>query len=267
MPASKFELLTRIGFFARGIMYLVIGLLALWAGRSADPAGALERLGSGSGRILLAVMALGFLGYALWRLSEAIADTEGNGSDAKGKAMRAGGVLSGLVHLGLFFIAASIAVGSSDGSNGDSARRGARLALHLPAGELLLVVAAAGLLATGAVQLVRAAKAGFLRHLAPEAARLGWVKALGRAGYAARGIVFLVMGWFLLRAAIESDAREAGGMGAVLASLAPSIRLAVAAGLLLFGLFSFVEARHRRINDAKVLERLQRQGARLANRV
>jgi hypothetical protein len=266
MPSiPTFESLARIGFAARGVMYLVIGFLALWAGRTEDGAGALEQLNGGLGRVLLAVMALGFFGYGVWRLSEAAIDTEGHGDKPAGLAVRLGGAVSGLVHLGLLVLAANMVLGGHD-DGGDSARQGAAATLDLPGGEIVLLLAGAGLLVTGAVQMVKAVKASFLRHLDGRAGRW-WIKALGRAGFAARGIVFLLVGWFVLHASLESDAGEAGGIGAALEAMSTSIRVVVAAGLILFGLFSFVEARHRRINDPRVLERLSRHGARMKARI
>jgi hypothetical protein len=83
------------------------------------------------------------------------------------------------------------------------------------------------------------------------------VKWLGRAGYAARGVVFVAIAWFLFQAASKGDAGEAGGMAEALDSFPDALATAVAAGLLLFGVFSFVEARFRRINDPRVLDRLK----------
>ena len=248
--------LTRLGFAARGLMYLVIGYLALRSGRTEDGSGALAFLGSGSAAPLLFAMAGGFAGYALWRLSEAIVDTENHGGGAKGGAVRTGGAMSGLIHLGLGFLALKLALGS--GNAGGSDAQGATAgALALPGGELLVILGGAALLGIGAFQLVRAAKGDFLRHLSPQAAHAPWVRWMGRAGYAARGIVFLLMGWFLLQAGLGSDAKEAGGMGEALGSLPSAAEAAVALGLGLFGVFSLVEARYRRISDPRVLERLQ----------
>ena len=78
----------------------------------------------------------------------------------------------------------------------------------------------------------------------------------GRTGYAARGVVFAIMGFFLLQAARSSEASQAGDMGEALTSLPDTLQKVVAAGLFLFGLFSLVEARFRRINDPQVMERL-----------
>ncbi len=256
LSTGKYEALTRIGFGARGVMYLLIGYLALRSGRTEDGLGAMQWLGSGSGRIVVGLMALGFLGYGLWRLTEAAIDSEGHGSDAKGAVVRAAGVASGLIHLGLSFYAARLASGDGSGGGGGT-EGGAATALSLPGGQLLLAAVALGLLGAGLYQAIKAYRLEYLKFLDPAAARQAWVKWSGRIGYAARGIVFLVMGLFLARAAFQDDASEAGDMGQALAALPGTLQLLVAAGLALFGLFSFVEARHRRITDPKVLERMQ----------
>jgi len=255
LKVPSLEMLTRIGFAARGIMYVLIGYLALRTGRSEDGSGALAFLSGGGGKLLLAAMALGFLGYGIWRLSESLIDTEGHGSDAKGAAIRIGGAASGLIHLGLAFISAKLAMGGR--AEGDGTQEGAATALSLPGGPLLVGLAGLALVATGLWQMAKAVRGDFLRQLDGRAAHRPWVIWLGRAGYAARGLVFLVMGWFFVQAASSSDASEAGGMGDALGSLPGGLQIAVALGLLLFGLFSLVEARYRRINDPQVLDRLK----------
>jgi hypothetical protein len=252
--------LTRIGFASRGIMYLIIGYLALRTGRTEDGSGALSYLGSGPGKALLVVMALGFFAYAIWRLSEALIDSEGHGADGKGYAVRAGGAVSGIIHVGLGIIALRLGLGNGGGGGGGgggATQEGAATALSFPGGEVALILVAVGLALTGGYQLVKAMKGDFLRHLDPQAANRDWVKWMGRGGYAARGIVFLVMGWFFFNAGTSSSAQQAGGMGEALGSLPGTLQALVAAGLFLFGLFSFVEARHRQINDPHVLQRLK----------
>jgi hypothetical protein len=120
-----------------------------------------------------------------------------------------------------------------------------------------MALVAAALLATGLYQLVKAVRAGFLRHLDGRAARRPWIVWMGRLGYAARGVIFAMIGWFCWKSASNDDASEAGGLREALASMPDTLQLATAAGLLLFGLFSLVEARFRRINDPHVLRRLQ----------
>lgn len=250
MQGSKWVAATRIGFAARGIMYLLIGWLALRSGRAEDGTGILAYLASGAGRLLLAAMAIGFLAYGAWRLADAWTDGSGRGADAKGVAIRAGGGVSGIVHLGLGLVAAIHAsgTGGAGGGDGDSAREGARTALSLPGGSVLLLLAAAALVLTGLFQLKKAWSLDFMTDLERGRGRGDWVCWLGRAGYSARGIVFVMMGWFLWRAAVEHRSSEAGGLGEALASLSATPQMAVAAGLFLFGLFSLVEARYRRIH-------------------
>lgn len=264
LSVPTLETFTRIGFAARGIMYLVIGYLALQFGRSEDAAGALKYLAEGTGKILLAVMALGFVAYGVWRLSDAFLDTEGRGDGMKGKAARIGAAASGIIHLGLAFVAARLAFAeASGGGAGGGPQAQAATALSLPGGTILLTIAGATLIGTGLWQFVNAGRADFLRNLDSRAAHQSWVIWLGRAGYAARGVVFLLAGWFLLQSGLSSDSSEAGGMEEALSSLSASLLAIVAFGLVLFGLFSLVEARHRRINDPKVLARLKGQAHRL----
>ena len=257
MQASKFEAATRAGFAARGILYLVIGFLALTAGRAEGAEGALEYLSSGTGRILLGLMAIGFLAYGIWRLSEALMDTEGHGDDGKGLAIRAGGFLSGLIHLGLAFYATRLAAGSAGGGGSrDGAEQGAATALALPGGQVLLTAAAIILLVTGLFQFAKAARQSFLRHLDHRVAKEAWVRWVGGLGYAARGIVFLIVAYLAWNAAQAESSEQAGGTGEALQSLPPSLQAIVGAGFLLFGVFSLVEARYRRINNPQVVERL-----------
>ncbi|MDP8994877.1 MAG: DUF1206 domain-containing protein, partial [Pseudomonadota bacterium] len=93
------EVLTRIGFIARGLMYGAIGLLALAGGRNEDGAGALRVLDGEVGGLLIGAMALGFFGYGLWRLSDAAVDGDGLGRGAKAVTVRLGRAGSGLLHL------------------------------------------------------------------------------------------------------------------------------------------------------------------------
>lgn len=238
-------------------MYFLIGYFAFSVGRAEDGASVLSHLDSGAGKFLLALMALGFLGYGIWRLSEAVVDTEGHGTDAAGIAARVGGAASAAIHLGLAMTALTLALGSGDQRSGSgSTEQGAATALSLPGGQLGLTIVGALLILTGLLQLMKAARADFLRHLDQQAARQTWVMWTGRTGYAARGVVFAIMGFFLLQAARSSEASQAGDMGEALTSLPDTLQKVVAAGLFLFGLFSLVEARFRRINDPQVMERL-----------
>ena len=243
-------LLTRLGFAARGLMYMLVAWLSLRAGRGEDTSGALEYLNGGAGKAILAAMAIGFFSYGLWRIAAAWLDSEGHGSDRKGLCIRLGGAGSGLIHFGFFYYSARLLLGERGGEgSGERAEQGAATALSLPGGQTLVILAAVALLLVGLYQLYKAVKGKFLRHLDGRAARQWWVQAAGRLGYASRGIVFLVVAYFMAKAGLNERPGEAGGMAEALGSLPHTVRIGTAWGLGLFGLFSLVEARHRIIRD------------------
>lgn len=256
---ARFETLTRIGFAARGLTYILIGWLALRAGQAAGASEALGTLADGgAGRLVLILAAIGLFAYGIWRLLEAALDIEGAGSDAKGVAVRTGHGISGAAHLFLGFTAIELALGSGSGSgDGESARAATSWLLDLPAGGVLVRVIAAILVAAGVYQLVQAVQLRFLKQLDPQAARKAWVRWVGRLGYLARGAVFVLVGLMLWRAGSSESAAAAGGTGDALAGLTGTTQAVVAAGLLLFGVFSLVQAVYRRITDPQVIERLR----------
>ena len=260
MPAtdSKFLLLTRVGFAARGIMYLLVAYLAVRLGRAKDAGEALEYVSSGAGRAMLAAMAVGFAAYAAWRLLDAALDCEHRGKGLKALGVRIAHAGSGLIHGALGFKTAKLAMGgSSHGGSSETAETGAATALTLPGGDWLLTAAAAILVGVAVVQFSHAVRRRYLRHLRPEARGKWWVIAAGSAGYAARGIIFGMAAWLLYRASADGIAAEAGGLGDALVNLPGPLRTAVAAGLALFGVYSLIEAWYRMIVDPKVKERVK----------
>lgn len=251
--------LTRIGFATRGLLYVVIAYLIARTGRAADTSGAIDYLGHGGGRGLLAVMAIGLFAYGLWRIADAAFDVEHHGADRKGVAQRVGAAISGIVHLFLGWQAVrlirGVAMSGGDGANGGAnggAEQGAQTVMTLPGGWLLVIAGGGVLFAVGIAQLVKAYRGGFLRYLEPRIARRPWAQWSGRAGYAARGIVFLISAYFLCRAGVEGQASAAGGMEQVLSWLDNPWDVVVAIGLCGFGIFSLIEARFRVLHDVPV---------------
>ena len=254
--SPNFLLLTRVGFAARGLLYLIVGYLALQLGREEDANGALDWIGNRAGGLVLGALALGFAAYGIWRVTDAVFDTQSKGRDAKRVAGRLAGGLSGLIHLGLAFTAAKLALGGAGGSDSsDSAESGAATAMSLTGGDALLYSVAAILAVAGAAQFAIAARRSFCKHISPEARHRWWVIAAGCGGHAARGAIFLAAAWLVFNATLHHQAEEAGALGDALLSMPDALRAAVAAGLCLFGLYSLIEARYRIIPDPQVKHR------------
>lgn len=255
---DRLTLLARLGFAARGLVYMLVGWFAIVAARSGgrpdDNRSALQSLADGgAGQALLGLIALGLVGYALWRLSEAWFDPANHGSDAKGATKRGGFVVSGLVHLGLAIFAARLAFDKRGGETGDAgADAGSAWLMALPGGVWLVGFVGLLLLAGAAGNFAEAYRAKFAGHLRGDLPARATVVTAGRLGYAARGIVFLLVGWFAIRAALTENPEAAGGTGQALRALqdlsyGPLLLGIVAAGLLLFGVFGIVEARYREV--------------------
>lgn len=243
--------LTRAGFATRGLLYIVIAIFVMTTGRAEDPAGALEYLGQGGGRIFLLLMAAGLFGYGLWRLTDAIFNIEGHDKDRSGLGARLGAGASGLIHLLLAWQAVKFAQGASAAS-GSSPQENAQSMLTMPGGGVMLIIVGILLLVVGAFQIMKAVKGSYLEHLEPKIAKEAWVKWSGRFGYAARSVIFMITGFFFVSAGLSEQASEAGGMAEALRWLTNPWDLIVAVGILAFGLFSLIEARYRIIHPVPV---------------
>lgn len=248
---AQLTMLTRLGFAARGLLYLIIAYLVITTGRTEDPAGALGYLGQGGGKTLLYLVILGLVAYGLWRLSDAIFDIERHGTGNKAVVQRIGAAASAIIHFFLAWQAIKLVRGASDTAN-NGAAESATTVLQMPGGGMMLIAGGLILLATGVYQLVKAAKGSYLEHLEPHIASQSWAKWTGRLGYAARGVVFLITGAFLANAGFGEKANEAGGMAEALSWLDYPWDMVVAFGLLSFGLFSLIEARYRVLQDVPV---------------
>ena len=247
--SARLTFLTRLGFAARGLLYIVIAMLVIRSGRSEDPSGALVELGQDGGDPLLLAMAVGFIAYGFWRLADAALNIEGHEHGAKGIRERLAAAGSGAVYSLLAWQAFKLMDGgAAAAAAGSDPSEGASTALQLPGGPMLLALAGAVLIGVGVYQLVKVYSCSFCDRLDPRVANQAAVRWMGRAGYSARGLIFMVSGYFIARAGLMSRASEAGGMEEALRWLDSPVDMLVAAGLLLFGLFSIVEARFRIIH-------------------
>ncbi|MER5811322.1 DUF1206 domain-containing protein [Streptomyces sp. NPDC002033] len=252
----------RCGLVTRGLLYVLIGVIAVrvafgesHGGEEADRTGALQELaGKPFGGVLVWAVGIGLICMTLWRLSEAVLGAAGPDGDKAGKrlASAARAVFYGTVA----FSVLSFAAGSGGGQSGDQRSRDVTArALEVPGGPWWVGAAGVGIAIGGVVIAVQAARRTFRKHLAmgrqPEGVRKA-VEILGVGGGLARGAVFAAAGAFVVHAALSYDPAKVKGVDDTLRSFAetpagPWLLVVVAAGFVLFGLFSWAMACWRRI--------------------
>jgi hypothetical protein len=253
--------LARFGYAAKGVVYVLIGSLAAYGAfegdAPTDSRGALTQVvRQPFGRVLLVVIAVGLAGYALWRLVQALRDTEDKGSDWKGLAIRFGYACIGFVYAGLSYSAVKLILGQGAGKGSDqTSREWTATFFALPFGRLAVGLAGLCVIGFGFWQCYKAFTAKFRkkwkRHEMSEGARAVAIRA-GQVGLVARGVVFGIIGIFLIQAALRARPEEARGLSGALHALeqqpyGPYVLGAVALGLVAYGFYMFVEARYRRM--------------------
>jgi hypothetical protein len=255
-PDERIGMLARIGYVARAVIYFALGALSLVSGRAEGTTSVMEPLSRvpGGGPLLI-LLSIGLIAYALFRIYGAWVDLEADGDDAAGVAKRIGHGLSGLAHVGLAWGAASLFVWGRQSEDGEAGAAATRFAQDLPLGWVLIVLVGLGFIAAAAAQAKKAWTAEFMRLLTRDAPH--WSEVVGRIGHAARAAVFAAIGWTLVDLGWSGSAGEVGFQDAVAAySDRGWLFAAVAAGLMLFGVFSLVMARYRDVCDTPLVRRL-----------
>ena len=256
--------LARAGLAARGLLYVVVGLLA---GRiamgdreeKADKQGALELVARQPlGKVLLLAVAIGLAGYAVWRLAQAVAGGADDGeSEGKAWAKRVGYLARGGFYAFLSVTAVRVVLGAESGSGSEEERDATARVLDWPLGAVLVAAAGVAFLGASAWQGWRAAKGKYHKDLEEgrmeeNERRTAIVAAV--AGLLTRMVMFGLIGLFLLKASWEHRANAGVGLDGALhrivrAPAGPWILGVLAVGLLAFGLFSLFQARYRRVAE------------------
>ncbi len=257
----QLELLERLGYLVRGLLYAVMGLLVLrialgvGGGQATDLQGSMVFLiGNPLGKLVLIVVIVGLSAYSLWGFTRAIYDPLHRGSDASGYAARLGFVTSALSYLAIVIFALQILSGSGTAS-GDSTQKTIASVLTHPAGGWLTILIGLVAVGIGIGQFVEAYRATFAKDLKGAemtASERNIAVKLGRFGMFARGVTFLVIGWFLIQAGIHNDAGQAHGFGGAFLFLLSQpyghiLVGVIALGFVALGLHSFACARWVRL--------------------
>jgi len=247
--------LARLGYLAKAIVYMLVGVIAfqaaLGSGQAAGSRGALGTLPDEPfGRVLLAAIAVGLFGYSLWRCYGAAADPENDGT---GPRIYSAGVA--VVHVGLGLAAARLALSGagSGGADHGNAQHWTATAMAQPLGRWLVMAAGVAIIGWGIAQLVRAWKARLDDQLDLRPLNSGtraWVIRISRAGIAARGVVFALVGLFLFLAGLRYNPAEARDTGDTMQALGqqpfgPWLLAVVAVGLFAYGIYDLIRARYR----------------------
>ena len=256
-PSSGIKALARLGFAAIGVVYLLMGTLALLAalgqrqGARTDQKEAVQRLQEvPGGNVLLGLIAVGLLGYIGWRFTQALRDTEGKGSGAKGLGTRLWFAASGLFYSGLALYAGRLALQGRAEKGSDAPQSLTATVLGWPGGDWLILAAGVVVIGIGLFQGYRAFSGRFKSDVnasSLSATQQRLVYRAAQVGITARGIVVALIGYFLVQAGQQSRAGAVGSTDEafdLLAAMGPAALGAVAVGLVAYGLYMLVQAKY-----------------------
>lgn len=256
--------MARFGLIAKGVVYCLIGLLAFMAafeigGKGSDDTDkqAIVRFvdDQPGGKILLALLAAGLVSYSIWRFVEAFKKDHHSGSGVKKTGRKARYIFSGVVYLSIAFFAIRVLFNNDDSGGGGSANEGyAAMLLSKPMGQWLLGLAALILAGIGFYQIYYGLSEKYRKHvsqLSLHSNRSKYLLRAGKVGYVSRGLVWLIVSFLMFKAALHSNAKEAGDTAKAFdflerASYGSYLLGALGLGLLLYGAFNFVRAKYER---------------------
>ncbi|MGB3588173.1 MAG: DUF1206 domain-containing protein [Tunicatimonas sp.] len=261
IPKTKkwVERFARFGYAAKGAIYVIVGVLSAMAafggseGQTTGRSGAFKEIAQQPfGQILLGIVAIGFIGYAVWRFIQAIQDAENKGDDASGIAVRIGYALSGMLYGYFAYYAFQMISGSGGSSSGGGNKFIVGKLLEQPFGQFLVGIFAALIIAKGIYQIHKVTSGSYIKGIKDSQMNdklQTTYRKLGQFGLIARAVVFGVIGFFLAKAAFAASASKAkgteGAFDFLVAEGGPIVMGIVAIGLASYGVFEFFKAKYK----------------------
>ena len=255
------EKLARWGYAAKGLVYVLIGILAVMAAigqggsNNATKQGAAQMIFEQPfGKFLAIIVVIGILGFVAWRFVQAF-KSKSLGSDQKKRALnRVRYALSGFIYLA--FAISLIKMISGSGSSGNGQQNMVAKVLEMDLGPLLVALTGIIVMIAGIYQWVRAYKEEYMKKMSFSgigAHMRDTVRKIGKLGYAARGVVWLLVGFFLLLAGLNSDASQAQGQGGAFQTIeqwgGSWVLMIVALGVVAYGVFMFFKSRYYQVQS------------------
>ena len=260
-PKKWIERLARFGYAAKGVVYMLVGILAFqsainWGGRATSSEGAILTVASQPfGKVILLLVAVGLSGYVLWQLVQAAFDPEHDDSGPSTIARRLSYAVGGLVYGSLVMFALRV-VFNQPTTGSDSSGQQAATLLSQPFGQWLLGALGVAFIAYGCFYFYRAYSTNFRRHLKlaeMSAKEEKWSTRIGRFGLVSKGVVSIIIGYFFIQAALAADPSQAKNTEGALRTIEQQpygalLMGLVALGLVAYGIHMGVQARYRRIS-------------------
>jgi len=255
--------LAQFGFYTKGFLFIVIGILAIMVaigergGQLADPTGALSRIAQASyGKVILIIFIAGAFGHGAWNVLRGVADVDNAGTNLQGIGKRIIAVSVGLFYFFLAWTAWSIVFTANVAvENGTLQKTFTAILLALPFGSILVAAIGLAVIGAGINECYRGVTGKVQENFKQyklEGNSRNIITVLGFLSFLARALIFGLIGWFFISAAIEANPNEAIGIDGALRTLAQSyfgktLLFLTSAGLICFGVLSLYEAKYRRL--------------------